>query len=205
MLDADSCYRAISARDARFDGQFFTAVKSTGVFCRPVCPARTPGRANCVFYRSAAAALEAGLRSAEAALKYIVFGGLSAGVMLYGISLLYGLTGTLDLVRMGGMATGGLVEQFQSSPVPVAIAIVLVLAGFAYKVSVVPFHFWTPDVYEGAPTPVTTFLAVGSKAAGIAALCPIRSLIQPIGSDIVRPPSMSCASSPAAPRACACW
>jgi NADH-quinone oxidoreductase subunit N len=113
-------------------------------------------------------------RSAEAALKYIVFGGLSAGVMLYGISLLYGLTGTIDLSVMGrGTADGtavSLAEQFAVSPVPVAIAVVLVLAGFAYKVSVVPFHFWTPDVYEGAPTPVTTFLAVASKAAGFAAL-----------------------------------
>ncbi len=113
-------------------------------------------------------------RSAEAALKYIVFGGLSAGVMLYGISLLYGLTGTLDLGLMGhapeGSGAVSLATQFDASPIPVAIAVVLVLAGFAYKVSVVPFHFWTPDVYEGAPTPVTTFLAVGSKAAGFAAL-----------------------------------
>ncbi len=113
-------------------------------------------------------------RSAEAALKYVVFGGLSAGVMLYGISLLFGLTGTIDLGVMGHGgpegAPAGLAAQFASSPVPVAVAIVLVLAGFAYKVSVVPFHFWTPDVYEGAPTPVTTFLAVASKAAGFGAL-----------------------------------
>jgi NADH-quinone oxidoreductase subunit N len=92
--------------------------------------------------------------------------------MLYGISLLYGLTGTIDLNLMGRGGTGGaaLAAQFAQSPVPVAIAVVLVLAGFSYKVSVVPFHFWTPDVYEGAPTPVTTFLAVASKAAGFAAL-----------------------------------
>jgi NADH-quinone oxidoreductase subunit N len=110
-------------------------------------------------------------RSAEAALKYIVFGGLSAGVMLYGISLLYGLTGTIDLNAMGTGSEGvGLAAQFATSPVPVAVAVVLVLAGFAYKVSVVPFHFWTPDVYQGAPTPVTTFLAVASKAAGFAVL-----------------------------------
>ena len=62
MLDADSCYRALLARDARFDGQFFTGVTSTGIFCRPVCPARIPGRANCTFHPSAAAALEAGFR-----------------------------------------------------------------------------------------------------------------------------------------------
>ncbi|MFT5288796.1 MAG: NADH-quinone oxidoreductase subunit N [Planctomycetota bacterium] len=113
-------------------------------------------------------------RSAEASLKYVVFGGLSAGVMLYGISLLYGLTGTIDLVQMGSGGTEGfpvgLAAQFSVSPVPVALAIVLVLAGFAYKISAVPFHFWTPDVYEGAPTPVTTFLAVASKAAGFAVL-----------------------------------
>ena len=113
-------------------------------------------------------------KSAEAAMKYVVFGGLSTGIMLYGVSLLYGLTGTIDLAQMGS-ADGsglpvGLMAQLQRNPVPVAVAVVLVLAGFAYKVSVVPFHFWTPDVYEGAPTPVTTFLAVGSKAAGFGAL-----------------------------------
>ncbi len=106
--------------------------------------------------------------SAEASMKYVVFGGLSAGIMLYGISLLYGLTGTLDLVEMGTSET--LAAQLSSSAVPVAVAIVLVIAGFAYKISAVPFHFWTPDVYEGAPTPVTTFLAVASKAAGFGAL-----------------------------------
>jgi len=113
-------------------------------------------------------------RSGEAAMKYVIFGGLSAGIMLYGISLLYGLTGTIDLSLMGtGGADGypvGLASQFATSPIPVAVAVVLVFAGFAYKVSVVPFHFWTPDVYEGAPTPVTTFLAVASKAAGFAVM-----------------------------------
>lgn len=113
-------------------------------------------------------------RSAEASMKYVIFGGMSTGVMLYGISLLYGLTGTLDLSAMAGAAGPGLTSslsaQLVASPIPVAIAVVLVLSGFAYKVSVVPFHFWTPDVYEGAPTPVTTFLAVASKAAGFGAL-----------------------------------
>ena len=108
-------------------------------------------------------------KSGEAAMKYVIFGGLSAGIMLYGISLLYGLTGTLDLARMG-VTDGVLAAQVQSNPVPVGIALVLVLAGFAYKISAAPFHFWTPDVYEGAPTPVTTFLAVASKAAGFGAL-----------------------------------
>ena len=113
-------------------------------------------------------------RSAEAAMKYVVFGGLSAGIMVYGMSLLYGLTGTLDLTVMASAAGDGiprsLAAAVESSPATVAIAVVLILAGFAYKVSVAPFHFWAPDVYEGAPTPVTTFLAVASKAAGFGAL-----------------------------------
>ena len=113
-------------------------------------------------------------KSGEAAMKYVVFGGLSAGVMLYGISLLYGLTGTFELTEMasrgGTELPFGLSAQLSSSALPVAIAVVLILAGFAYKMSVVPFHFWTPDVYEGSPTPVTTFLAVASKAAGVGAL-----------------------------------
>ncbi len=113
-------------------------------------------------------------RSAEAAMKYVVFGGLSTGVMVYGISLLYGLTGTLDMRVMGSAGSEGLplglAAQLAQSPLPVAIGVILTLAGFAYKVAVVPFHFWTPDVYEGAPTPVTTFLAVASKAVGFAVL-----------------------------------
>lgn len=113
-------------------------------------------------------------KSAEASMKYIVFGGLSAGLMVYGISLLYGITGTLDMSIMatqaGDVMPYGLAHQLDHSAVPVAVAMVLILAGFAYKMSVVPFHFWTPDVYEGSPTPVTTFLAVASKAAGVAAL-----------------------------------
>jgi NADH-quinone oxidoreductase subunit N len=107
-------------------------------------------------------------KSAEAAMKYVIFGGLATGIMLYGISLMYGLTGTIDLSKMA--TSPNLTLQLSSSPIPFGIATVLVLAGFAYKVSVAPFHFWTPDVYEGAPTPVTTFLAVASKAAGFGAM-----------------------------------
>ncbi len=114
-------------------------------------------------------------RSAEAAMKYVVFGGLSAGVLIYGISLLYGATGTLDLgIMSGAVPTEGaqrsLATAITDSPGMVMIAMVLILGGFSYKVSVAPFHFWAPDVYEGAPTPVTTFLAVASKAGGFGAL-----------------------------------
>ncbi len=111
---------------------------------------------------------KANRKSAEASMKYVVFGGLSTGIMLYGMSLLYGLTGTLDLARMAQGTE--LAQQIAANPVPLGLALALILAGFAYKISAAPFHFWTPDVYEGSPTPVTTFLAVGSKAAGFGAL-----------------------------------
>jgi NADH-quinone oxidoreductase subunit N len=112
--------------------------------------------------------------SGEAAIKYIVFGSFATALMVYGISLLYGLTGTLDFARMalGDPASGasGLIAQLAQADLPVALALVLVLAGFAYKISLAPLHFWTPDVYEGSPTAVTTFLAVVSKVAGFGAL-----------------------------------
>jgi NADH-quinone oxidoreductase subunit N len=107
-------------------------------------------------------------RSGEAALKYVIFGGASSGIMLYGISLLYGLTGALDLATIQGMlATGGVAHSAGSYTILI-IAIVMITAGFGYKISAVPFHFWTPDVYEGAPITVTALLSVASKAAGFA-------------------------------------
>lgn len=109
-------------------------------------------------------------RSSEAALKYVIFGAASSGLMLYGFSLLYGLGGTLDLPGLGmelvqRASSGGPAEQFT-----LAVAVLLTLAGFGYKVAAVPFHMWCPDVYEGAPTPFVAFLSVGPKAAGLAAL-----------------------------------
>jgi NADH-quinone oxidoreductase subunit N len=100
-------------------------------------------------------------RSAEAGLKYFVLGSLASGILLYGISLLYGFTGTtsfdgIALALKGGVNMG---QQF---------GIVFVLAGLAFKISAVPFHMWTPDVYEGAPTPVTAFFATAPKVAAIA-------------------------------------
>jgi len=107
--------------------------------------------------------------SSEAALKYVIFGALSSGLMLYGISILYGLTGSLDLYTINRvlpqvLATGG------TTGFALLIAGVLTLAGFGYKISAVPFHFWAPDVYEGAPITITAFLSVASKAAGFAML-----------------------------------
>ena len=103
--------------------------------------------------------------SSEAALKYVIYGALSSGLMLYGISILYGLTGSLDIYAINHvLAKGGI------NDVTLLIAGALALAGFGYKISAVPFHFWTPDVYEGAPITITAFLSVASKAGGFALL-----------------------------------
>jgi NADH-quinone oxidoreductase subunit N len=102
-------------------------------------------------------------RSAEAGLKYFVLGALASGILLYGISLLYGFTGT---TQFGGIAAA-LGEGVSTGEL---FGIVFVLAGLAFKVSAVPFHMWTPDVYEGAPTPVTAFFASAPKVAAMALL-----------------------------------
>ena len=105
------------------------------------------------------------LHSTEAGLKYYLMGVFASAVMLYGMSLLYGVTGSTLLSEIGaGVAAAG------TSTAVVTMGIVFVVAGFAFKVSAVPFHTWAPDVYEGAPTPVTAFLSVASKAAGFVAL-----------------------------------
>jgi NADH-quinone oxidoreductase subunit N len=105
-------------------------------------------------------------RSQEAALKYLIYGGVASATMIYGMSWIYGLAGSLDFNIINR-------ALFATPHVPVLtifIALVLILAGLGYKVASVPFHMWAPDVYEGAPIPVTTFLAIGSKAAGFALL-----------------------------------
>lgn len=105
-------------------------------------------------------------KSAEAAVKYILLGAMSSAILLYGFALLYGLTGTTDLV---GIATS-FKQSIQDGNLIVLIADILIVAGFGFKISAVPFHMWAPDIYEGAPTPSTAFFSVGSKAAGFAAL-----------------------------------
>jgi len=107
-------------------------------------------------------------QSNEASLKYILFGAVSTGSMLYGITILYGLTGTTKMaaireVLARGAATG-------DNSLTLLVSTVLILAGFGFKTAAVPFHFWCPDVYTGAPTPVTAFLSVAPKAAGFATL-----------------------------------
>jgi NADH-quinone oxidoreductase subunit N len=105
-------------------------------------------------------------RSGEAALKYLIYGGVASGAMIYGMSWIFGLTGAMDYQ---GIAQGVAALDAGSRPA-LFLALVLVMTGFGYKIASVPFHMWAPDVYTGAPIPVTAFLAVGSKAAGFALL-----------------------------------
>lgn len=104
-------------------------------------------------------------QSAEASVKYVIFGAVTAGFMIYGVSLLYGMFGTLHIPTLvERIAAGG--DGVYSAPL-LAVALLAVFAGIAFKISAVPFHFWCPDVFEGAPLPVTTWLSVASKAAGL--------------------------------------
>ncbi|MDE0297509.1 MAG: NADH-quinone oxidoreductase subunit N [Candidatus Poribacteria bacterium] len=106
-------------------------------------------------------------RSSEAAFKYITYGAVASGTMLFGFSLLFGLTGTGDVVQISHRLT----EMFSAGeayPLVVLVIITFILAGIGYKMASVPFHMWSPDVYEGAPIPITAFLSVASKAAGFA-------------------------------------
>ncbi len=113
------------------------------------------------------------LRSTEAGLKYFVLGALSSGMLLYGASLIYGFSGHTSFAGIAGAleAAGGDV------PLGLTFGLVFLIAGLAFKVSAVPFHMWTPDVYEGAPTPVTAFFAAAPKVAAMALF--VRAIIEP--------------------------
>ncbi|SDO62810.1 NADH-quinone oxidoreductase subunit N [Paenibacillus sp. yr247] len=105
-------------------------------------------------------------KSNEGAFKYLVMGGISSAIILYGMSFLYGMVGSSNLSQIGS-ALPSLVPNYEAL---IYVAFFLLLAGFGFKIAAAPFHSWAPDVYQGAPTPVTAFLAVVSKAAGFAIL-----------------------------------
>jgi len=114
-------------------------------------------------------------KSTESGLKYFLFGAVASAVMLYGFSLLYGFTGETNIYALAsGMLEGAY------SPLLVAGMAVLVLVGFGFKASIVPFHFWAPDVYEGAPTPITAYISTASKAAGFAVLVRFMLAVFPV-------------------------
>ncbi|ACF15004.1 proton-translocating NADH-quinone oxidoreductase, chain N [Chloroherpeton thalassium ATCC 35110] len=109
--------------------------------------------------------LKGQVRSSEAGLKYVIYGSVSSGLMIYGFSIIYGLTGETNI-----FAINEFLKHNEVDSITLMLGSLLILGGFGYKAGVVPFHFWSPDVYEGAPTPITAYLSVGSKAAGFAML-----------------------------------
>jgi len=118
------------------------------------------------------------VRSTEAGLKYFVLGALSSGMLLYGISLVYAYTGSVGFEPIAQALSGG------ERQLGVVFGLVFVLAGLAFKISAVPFHMWTPDVYEGAPTPVTAFFAAAPKMAAMALIVRVTvGAFQPVASD----------------------
>jgi NADH-quinone oxidoreductase subunit N len=119
------------------------------------------------------------VRSAEAGLKYFVLGALASGLLLYGITLVYGFSGSMDFAA---------IRQALSDPTRVSegliVGVVFVIAGFAFKVAAVPFHMWTPDVYEGAPSPVTAFLGTAPKVAAMVLF--LRVMVGPFGHVLIQ-------------------
>ena len=118
------------------------------------------------------------LRSSEAGLKYFVLGALASGLLLYGISLVYGFSGTMDFAGLSQV-----LSRPESASPGLIVGIVFVLVGLAFKISAVPFHMWTPDVYEGAPTPVTAFFSTAPKVAAFALL--LRVMATPFGHQLI--------------------
>lgn len=105
------------------------------------------------------------LRNSEASLKYIIYGGVASGIMLFGISLLYGMTGSTNIYDINIILQNG-----NYNTLTLLLSGLLIFTGIGYKISAAPFHFWTPDVYEGAPVAITAYLSIASKAAGFALL-----------------------------------
>ncbi len=115
------------------------------------------------------------VNSNEAALKYFLLGAFSSGIILYGMVLLYGVTGTTNLYKIAGFLAA---NDNLGNPVMIA-SVILLISGFAFKIAAVPFHMWAPDAYQGAPTSITAFMAVGPKAAAFAAILRVFTIALP--------------------------
>jgi NADH-quinone oxidoreductase subunit N len=126
-------------------------------------------------------------RSTEASMKYVLFGAFSSGLMIYGFSILYGLTGTTNINAIRQILEVQYVQTGGVNALALWSAVILSIAGMGYKISAAPFHFWTPDVYEGAPIPVTALLSVASKAAGFGLLMRFLIFAIPASGDTMQP------------------
>ncbi|MDP6771086.1 MAG: NADH-quinone oxidoreductase subunit N, partial [Anaerolineales bacterium] len=115
-------------------------------------------------------------RSSEAGIKFLLLGALSSAFLLYGMVFIYGLTGTTQIYEIGEVVRVLAQSDVTTTNYALFLGLVLIIAGLAFKISAVPFHMWVPDVYEGAPTPITAYLSVASKAAGFAILIRILSI-----------------------------
>ena len=123
-------------------------------------------------------------RSSESGMKFLILSGISSGVLLYGMVIIYGFTGTTVLVEIADYIGGSeLTAEIPFGADALLFGVILVTAGFGFKIASVPFHMWAPDVYEGAPTPITAFLSVASKAAGFAVI--MRVFYIAFGSEIL--------------------
>ena len=131
-------------------------------------------------------------RGAEAALKYVIYGSVAAAVMVYGLSLFYGLTGSAQISDLANITFDADHETWSAwsvqarAAITTLVALLMVFMGIAYKMSTLPMHFWAPDVYEGAPTPVTAFLSVLSKAAGFALALRFLSALPEVGESMAQ-------------------
>jgi NADH-quinone oxidoreductase subunit N len=132
------------------------------------------------------------LVSHEAALKYVIYGGVASGVMVFGISLLYGLTGSTAFTAVAAaLGQGGpVLAAGKTGMLAAVIALIMILTGLSFKIAAVPFHMWSPDVYQGAPTPFTGFLSVAPKAAGFALLLRFLMALLPQSAPELKEPMM---------------
>lgn len=122
--------------------------------------------------------------SLEAGVKYLILGALSTGILVYGIAWIYGSTGTMNLTEIGNILHGANVSSLRFNPAPLLFGVAMVMVGLGFKIGAVPMQVWIPDVYQGAPTPTTAFLSVGSKAAGF--ILTLRFLEPFLASEITR-------------------
>lgn len=165
-----SCGEYIAAKMERFRGEFIALILLSALGLMLMAATRELISIYVALELSSMAlyALTAFLRdrkSAEAGIKYLILGAIASAVLLYGMVMIYGLTGTTDLGAIKErIAAEGLREP------ALFLGVVMIGAGFAFKIAAVPFHMWAPDVYEGAPTPVTAYLSVASKSAGFAVI-----------------------------------